>query len=220
MKKLTIINYNGANVTDSREVAQMIGKRHANLLRDIENYVSILENSKLSSQDFFIKDNYKVEGNNKTYDCYLLTKQGCEMVANKMTGQKGVLFTAQYVQAFNKMDRFIQGNLSINEFKAQLENQVNELVQNKINEIEDKCSSYYRPSSLEKTNISKYIKQRLGILRANEEYESVKQRILIKLGATKWEDIDIETLKNSLNIIDESIRVIKLDRPQQITLWD
>lgn len=102
---LTIINQNGKLLAESREVAEMIGKRHSNLLRDIQGYEKVIsENSKLSSQDFFIKDTYKVEGNNKTYDCYLLTKQGCEMVANKMTGEKGILFTAEYVQAFNKME--------------------------------------------------------------------------------------------------------------------
>lgn len=107
MQELTIKNYKGINVTDSREVAQMIGKRHTDLLRSIDNYVDVLENAKLRSQDFFIKDTYKVDGNNKTYNCYLLTKQGCEMVANKMTGEKGILFTARYVQAFNNMEENI-----------------------------------------------------------------------------------------------------------------
>lgn len=111
MQELTIKNYKGINVTDSREVAQMIGKRHTDLLRSIDNYVDVLENAKLRSQDFFIKDTYKVDGNNKTYNCYLLTKQGCEMVANKMTGEKGILFTAEYVQAFNKMEEIIQPKL-------------------------------------------------------------------------------------------------------------
>jgi hypothetical protein len=37
--------------------------------------------------------------------CFLLTKMGCEMVANKLTGEKGVLFTAAYVIEFNRMER-------------------------------------------------------------------------------------------------------------------
>ena len=81
---LTIINQNGKLLVDSREVAEMIDKKHAHLMRDIQGYEKIIsENPKLDSQDFFIKDTYKVKGNNKTYDCYKLTKQGCEMVANK-----------------------------------------------------------------------------------------------------------------------------------------
>lgn len=96
-------------VVDSREVAEMVEKEHSNLMRDIRGYVSILENSKLNSQNFFIKDTYKVEGNNKTYDCFLLTRKGCDMVANKMSGKKGVLFTAEYVTRFEEMEKSLKG---------------------------------------------------------------------------------------------------------------
>lgn len=98
-------------VVDSREVASMLGKEHSNLMRDIRGYVSILENSNLNYQNFFIKDTYKVEGNNKTYDCFLLTRKGCDMVANKMTGEKGVLFTAEYVTRFEEMEEELKGQV-------------------------------------------------------------------------------------------------------------
>lgn len=106
--ELTIRNYNGVNVIESREVAKMIGKNHAHLCRDIQGYMKVLnQNPKLDSDKFFIESSYK-SGTGKEYTCYLLTKQGCEMVANKMTGEKGVLFTAEYVQAFNKMEEQIK----------------------------------------------------------------------------------------------------------------
>lgn len=90
---------------DSREVAEMVGMRHADLMRNIEHYIEVIsENAKLRSLDYFIPSTYKVEGNNKTYPCYKLTKLGCEMVANKLTGEKGILFTAEYVKRFNEME--------------------------------------------------------------------------------------------------------------------
>lgn len=107
MRQLKIKNYNGLNVTDSREVADMIGKRHSDLLRSIDNYVEILTNAKLRSLEFFIKSSYE-DSKKEIRPCYLLTKQGCEMVANKMTGEKGILFTAEYVQAFNQMEEHIK----------------------------------------------------------------------------------------------------------------
>lgn len=107
MKELTIKNYNGVNVTDSREVAEMVGKAHDKLLRDIRGYMEIISRSpKLESENFFIESEY-INSRNQKQPCYLLTKQGCEMVANKMTGEKGILFTAEYVQAFNKMEQHI-----------------------------------------------------------------------------------------------------------------
>lgn len=105
MFDLMVSNHNGTLVIDSRDVAKAIDMRHADLLEKVNGYKSFLENGKFRSQDFFIPSSYKVDGNNKTYDCYLLTKQGCEMIANKLTGEKGVLFTAAYVQKFNEMEK-------------------------------------------------------------------------------------------------------------------
>ena len=99
--KLMLID--GQQVLDSREVAKMIGKRHRDLMRDIRRYINdIDEGAKLRSPQFFIKSTYESE-QGKSLPCYLLTKQGCEFVANKLTGKKGNLFTAQYVSLFNAM---------------------------------------------------------------------------------------------------------------------
>ncbi|WP_244310785.1 phage regulatory protein/antirepressor Ant [Paenibacillus ottowii] len=105
MNELTIILKNNQLLVDSREVAVMTEKEHSNLMRDIRGYVDILEKSKLNSRVFFIPSTYKVESNNKTYDCFLITRKGCDMVANKMTGEKGVLFTATYVMKFAEMEQ-------------------------------------------------------------------------------------------------------------------
>ena len=48
-----------------------------------------------------------MEGNNKTYPCYLLTRKGCHIVANRMTGKKGVLFTLAYVNRYNEMEQIL-----------------------------------------------------------------------------------------------------------------
>lgn len=104
MHKLTIVEHDGQLVTDSRDVAEMIGKRHSDLLRSIDNYVQILLNAKLRSVDFFIPHNYQ-DCTGRTLPSYLLTRKGCDMVANKMTGEKGVLFTAAYVTRFEEMEK-------------------------------------------------------------------------------------------------------------------
>lgn len=150
----------------------------------------------------------------------VLTESGYLMLVKSLSDDLAWKVQRELVNNYFRVKNNVNVQKTINEIKVQLETQINDLVESKINEIEDKCSNYYRPSSFEKSNISRYIKQRLGIFRADEEYESVKQRILIRLGATKWEDIPIETLKDSLNIIDESIRVIKMDRPNQVCMFD
>nr|DAK61248.1 MAG TPA: regulatory protein [Caudoviricetes sp.] len=110
MNELTVFEQNGQLLTDSREVAELIGKQHKNLLADIRAYCDYMnESTELNFQpsDFFISSTYK-DSTGRELPCYLLTKKGCDMVANKMTGQKGVLFTAAYVNAFHAMEEHIK----------------------------------------------------------------------------------------------------------------
>lgn len=102
MNKLQIISKNGVEVVDSREVAQMVEKPHNDLMKSIRNYCEALIAGDFSLNDFFIESSYK-DSIGRTLPCYLITKKGCDMVANKMTGEKGVLFTAAYVTAFEEM---------------------------------------------------------------------------------------------------------------------
>ncbi|MCY7869604.1 Rha family transcriptional regulator [Bacillus spizizenii] len=109
---LNLIESNGQHFVDSRDVAEMVEKRHSDLVRSIEGYLVVIgQNAKLRSDDFFVESTYQA-GTGKLYKHYLLTKQGCEMVANKMTGEKGILFTAAYVNQFNQMEHHFQTDYS------------------------------------------------------------------------------------------------------------
>lgn len=213
---LKIIEVNGEviPVTDSREVALKIGKEHSELLKDIRKYQGYLAEGNFHLGNFFIEDSYK-DKNNQLRPCYKLTKLGCEMVANKMTGKKGTLFTATYVQAFNQM----QEKLKMGEQQKAIEGLTNIItdMQGTIQEYKSMC----KITCSKKRNYTDYIKKALGIDKANKEFERVKSRIFLVLGVTKWEDIDFETSKNILSIIDESIRVAKSERPyKQMSYFD
>ena len=108
MENISLLNFEGQDVLDSRDVAEMIGQRHTDLLRRIKGYINDIEpNAKLRPANFFIQSTY-TDKNNQVRPCYLLTKQGCEFVANKMTGKKGNQFTAAYVGLFNSMKQELQ----------------------------------------------------------------------------------------------------------------
>jgi len=105
--ELTIMNFNGIETVDSRQVAEVIGKRHDHLVRDIKKYCEYLTEPKIGVSDFFIESTYQ-DSTGRTLPCYQITRKGCEMVANKMTGQKGTVFTALYVNAFHAMEQQLQ----------------------------------------------------------------------------------------------------------------
>lgn len=109
MTDLNVTNQDGVLLVDSRDIAEMTDKRHDNLMRDIDGYVEILKkstSSNLRASDFFIEGSY-LDGKGETRRKYWATKKGCDMVANKMTGEKGVLFTAVYVTKFEAMEQQI-----------------------------------------------------------------------------------------------------------------
>lgn len=94
------------NTLDSREVAKMVEKEHAKLLRDIKRYVKQLAEAKIGLGDFFQESTY-VDENNQTRPCYQITRKGCEFIANKLTGTKGTEFTARYINRFHEMEDII-----------------------------------------------------------------------------------------------------------------
>lgn len=100
----------------SYEVAEMMGKKHRDVLRMLEGcenpkiigIIPTLEiGVELPLSDYFIKHTYK-DSMNREKECYECTKMGCEILANKLTGEKGILFTAKYVSKFNEMEKYIK----------------------------------------------------------------------------------------------------------------
>jgi Rha family phage regulatory protein len=120
VSNLTIINKNGQLLIDSREVAEMVGKRHSDLLESIKGYVQYLTNGNFRSLDFFTPNTYE-DSKGEERPCYLLTRKGCDMVANKMTGEKGVLFTATYVTKFEEMEKTIKHQLDTSQLSPELQ---------------------------------------------------------------------------------------------------
>ena len=92
---------------DSREVAEMVGKQHKNLLADIRGYVSELAELKIQPGVFFQENTY-LDANNQARPCYLITKKGCEFIAHKLTGIKGTEFTAKYINRFHEMEEVVR----------------------------------------------------------------------------------------------------------------
>lgn len=129
MNNLTLTN-NTETIT-SMEVAQMIDKEHAKLLRDIHRYINQIEKvneskigqSKIGFTDFFIESTY-ITSQNKTQPCYNITHKGCEFIANKLTGIKGTEFTARYVNRFHELEE----NNTVNSITTAINNMFQALI--------------------------------------------------------------------------------------------
>lgn len=140
----------------SLEVAEMVEKRHRDLVRDIKKYSKYIEesnnelgvrknaqsskedesgqlkieptskndesnalkieeikdnerkNARISDEfidlDEFWKESTYINQQNREMPCYNITKKGCEFIAHKCTGKKGVVFTARYINKFHELE--------------------------------------------------------------------------------------------------------------------
>lgn len=92
---------------DSRTVAEWTDKNHKDLLRDIKRYDGYLKSAKLRPTDFWQETSYTSQ-NGKVNPCYFITRKGCEFIQHKMTGEKGAIFTARYINYFHEQGEQLQ----------------------------------------------------------------------------------------------------------------
>lgn len=96
----------------SLEVAEMIGVPHWQILRKLDGtkkskgVVKILADNKIVVSDYFVSSTYQ-DATGKENKSYNITKLGCDFLANKFTGEKGIIFTARYVKRFHEMEQTI-----------------------------------------------------------------------------------------------------------------
>ncbi len=186
------VNNQEVNFIDSLEVASMTGKRHDHLLRDIDNYMDIfLTNPNLGTLDYFQKATYldlKGEPRRK----YLLTRKGCELVANKMTGEKGILFTVAYIDRFHEMEKAVQQPAlptSYKEALLQLVEQVEatEKLQAQLNEQAPAIEYHDKVLSIEGFMTIDETAKELGLRSAQQLNQMLKDKGVIKRsGRGSW----------------------------------
>lgn len=115
---MTLTTPDGTQYISSRDIAEWAEKQHFHLIREIETYISYLsdeeQNPKLDFgstmrvESYFVEDTYQVDDNGRSYKMYWCSRKGCEMIANKMTGKKGVRFTAHYIEVFHSMEQSLK----------------------------------------------------------------------------------------------------------------
>ncbi len=100
--QLPVFEYKGKLVANSRDIAVMIDRPHWIIMRTIRTMSKHLNDNKFVVVDYFIEATY-IDEKGETRPCYYCTEMGCDMVANKQDGERGTVFTAQYVRAFHAM---------------------------------------------------------------------------------------------------------------------
>lgn len=149
----------------SVEVAEMIGKRHDNLLADIREYIKEFSLLNFKERDYFIVSTYKNRG--KEYPCYDVTKKGCEFIAHKLTGIKGTEFTVKYIERFHDMEDTINGNYAISKLSPELQaifvhDKKIQIVEQRVDKLENTMNIDYAQQKQLKNFANEVVVKALG----------------------------------------------------------
>ena len=95
----------------SREVAEMMEMTskdgHSDLMKKIDKISKTLLSEKIPTVNYWFESSYK-DSTGRTLREYQVTKRGCEMLAHKSTGDKGIIFTHKYMERFEQMENHIK----------------------------------------------------------------------------------------------------------------
>lgn len=100
------INKEEITVVSSLDVAETFGKRHSDVLRDIEH----LQCSEDFTQRNFALSCYK-DSSGKTNKEYMITRDGFTILVMGYTGEKAMKFKEAYIRQFNEMEKALIGKL-------------------------------------------------------------------------------------------------------------
>lgn len=215
MDQLNVVSINGQLVTDSREVARMVDKEHSHLLRDIRGYESVLEdNPELDSRQFFIPSTY-MNSQNKLQPCYQLTKIGCDMVANKLTGEKGILFTATYVTRFEELEKAANAPRVLSkdeQLKASMRLSLEtseevEILKEDVAELKDKVENQITLDYGEQRGLQKAVARKVYELEVHEQlrpklFREIYREIKDRFGVASYKDVKRKDLQAAVNYVN------------------
>ena len=125
METLVLRNQTGNDVTTSLIVAEVFGKEHRNVLRDIEN-LSCSDSFRMLN---FERTPYTHPQNGQTYEMYEMTKDGFSFLVMGYTGEKAGQFKELFISEFNKREALLKSDEYIL-MRSQ------EIMQRKIKELE------------------------------------------------------------------------------------
>lgn len=214
MNQLKIVSLDGRLVADSRDVAELVGREHNALLKSIRSYLQYLTQGGFARSEFFVESTYE-DSTGRTLPSFLITRKGCDMVANKMTGEKGVLFTAAYVTKFEEMEKHIIAPRPLSE-KEQLKASMRlsletseevEVIKVEVAELKDKVDNQMTLDYGMQRRLQRAVGERVYKLSDNPQerprlFREIYREIKDRFGVASYKDVRRKELQDAINYVE------------------
>jgi Rha family phage regulatory protein len=106
MNELVFKGQNNKVVTTSLKIAEVFGKEHQHILRDIRELIDGV--SKIGDTPMFEETTYIHPQNKQQYPMFLMNRDGFALLAMGFTGDKALRFKMAYINAFNEMEKALK----------------------------------------------------------------------------------------------------------------
>lgn len=170
-------------VTTSVKVAEHFGKRHDNLLRDIDRFLEDSSPQKLGQENnlkdidketlskiknMFFESKYKGK-DGKEHRMYYMNKAGFSLLTMGLNGAKALIWKVQFIEAFDKMISLL---MERNTIEWQKTRAIGKETRHELTDALKKLEEYNKSqgsknSSMVYTNYSKLINNIIGISERN-----------------------------------------------------
>lgn len=209
----------------SYEVAEMMEVEHAKVLRMIEGdkthigIIPTLRKAQLGVSEYFIESTYKVENNNKIYKCYECTKLGCDLLANKITGEKGILFTARYVKKFNEMIEDPYKGISTELRAILMLDKKQQEIEKRVTGIENKMTIDYELAENLRNAISSRAVYLLGG-KYTDAYKKLSKKLFAEFHKGLKTSFKVNSYKNiAQKNYDDALKYIENWKPSEMLVY-
>ena len=98
--------HNGVPATTSRNIAEVFGKEHYNVIRDIKVILENNPDKEFTALNFEVSEYTDVTG--RKLPEYLLTRDGCMLLIMSYTGPKAMAIKTAYIKRFNEMEQLLK----------------------------------------------------------------------------------------------------------------
>lgn len=106
MNELVFKGQNNKVVTTSLKIAEVFGKEHQHILRDIRELIDGV--SKIGDTPMFEETTYIHPQNKQQYPMFLMNRDGFTLLAMGFTGDKALRFKMAYINTFNEMEKALK----------------------------------------------------------------------------------------------------------------
>ncbi|NWL87592.1 hypothetical protein DMN77_08240 [Paenibacillus sp. 79R4] len=205
MNQLVFIE-NGKTVTDSLTVAEVFGKEHKHVLRDIRE----LECSDDFAQSNFGLSSYQ-DRSGRTLSKYVITQDGFSFLVMGYTGKEAARFKEMYINAFNKM----RDQLSlrpVDPVKALMQATHNllasqELIVERLDDVEHKVDKQITLDSGQQRRLQQAIAKKVCTIEPDkaergELFRQIHREIKDRWQVASYKDVLRHELQDVLNYVE------------------